>query len=196
MATMQSETAVEVTEREQSRDVIDLRTRDEQGHFLPGHTAPGPGRPRGSGSRYSQEIAEQICDAIANTNDSLRVIAKRIGVCRDTITIWRREHPDFRAALDLARQCRLEDLHDECLEIAYNEKDYLLAKQKLTELHRWMAHEGPWKHGHMVAITPPPPPQVPGDNAKLVGDNKTIEHETPLSAALKSFERMAAGEAA
>jgi transposase-like protein len=190
MATMQSETAVEVTEREKSRDVIDLRTRDETGRFLPG-CPPGPGH-----SKFNPEIAAQICDEIAGTNDPMRVIAQRVGVHRVVIQRWRQQHPEFREALDIARQCRLEDIHDECIEIADTENDPLKAKQRLAERHRWLAHEGPWKHGNMTAIAPPPPPSVPGDDAKLVGDNKTIEHETPLCAALKSFERMAAGEAA
>ena len=67
---------------------------------------------------YSPEIADLICDRIAE-GASLRQICQDATMpARSTIFVWLEEHEDFARSYTLARQIQIEDLMDEILEIA------------------------------------------------------------------------------
>jgi hypothetical protein len=67
---------------------------------------------------YSPEIAELICDRIAE-GASLRQICQDATMpAKSTIFVWLEEHEDFARSYALARQIQIEDLMDEILEIA------------------------------------------------------------------------------
>ena len=67
---------------------------------------------------YSPEIADLICDRIAE-GASLRQICQDATMpARSTIFVWLEEHEDFARLYRLARQIQIEDLMDEILEIA------------------------------------------------------------------------------
>ena len=67
---------------------------------------------------YSPEIADLICDRIAE-GASLRQICQDANMpAKSTIFVWLEEHEDFARSYALARQIQIEDLMDEILEIA------------------------------------------------------------------------------
>ena len=67
---------------------------------------------------YSPEIADLICDRIAE-GASLRQICQDANMpAKSTIFVWLEEHEDFARSYSLARQIQIEDLVDEILEIA------------------------------------------------------------------------------
>src|ERR1700747_650797 len=67
---------------------------------------------------YSPEIADLICDRIAE-GASLRQICQDATMpARSTIFVWLEEHEDFARLYTLARQMQIGDLMDEILEIA------------------------------------------------------------------------------
>jgi hypothetical protein len=67
---------------------------------------------------YSPEIADLICDRIAE-GASLRQICQDATMpAKSTIFVWLEEHEDFARLYSLARQLQIEDLVDEILEIA------------------------------------------------------------------------------
>jgi hypothetical protein len=67
---------------------------------------------------YSPEIADLICDRIAE-GASLRQICQDANMpARSTIFVWLEEHEGFARSYTLARQIQIEDLMDEILEIA------------------------------------------------------------------------------
>ena len=67
---------------------------------------------------YNPEIANLICDRIAE-GASLRQICQDATMpARSTIFVWLEEHEDFARLYRLARQLQIEDLVDEILEIA------------------------------------------------------------------------------
>jgi hypothetical protein len=94
------------------RDVIDVATKHET---LP---APQEQNVGGAPSIYSAEVASAICERIA-AGESVRSIARSPGMpSRATIYRWVVKNEDFRAAYALAMRCRIDDMADECLEIA------------------------------------------------------------------------------
>jgi plasmid stabilization system protein ParE len=64
--------------------------RDGQGHYLPGHTTPGPGRD----TLYSDAIAQVICDKIAK-GVTRAAAAEAAGISRETLQDWMRERDAF-----------------------------------------------------------------------------------------------------
>jgi hypothetical protein len=74
--------------------------------------------PRRQRHDYSPEIADLICDHIAE-GASLRQICQDPNMpARSTVFVWLEEHQDFARSYTLARQIQIEDLMDEILEIA------------------------------------------------------------------------------
>ena len=75
---------------------------------------PKLGRP----SSYSEELAEDICERLAN-GESLRAICSEEGwPSTTTVKRWLRAREDFRAQYALAREEQAEALFDEIVDIA------------------------------------------------------------------------------
>ncbi len=73
---------------------------------------------RGRPSNYSTEIAETICDRLAE-GESLRVICGDAGMPnRSTVFRWLDRNEEFRREYAIARECLAETLMDEIIRIA------------------------------------------------------------------------------
>jgi hypothetical protein len=73
---------------------------------------------RGRSSGYSAEIAETICDRLAN-GESLRAICADPGMpAKATVCRWLARNQEFRRSYAFARRCRAEEMMDEIMEIA------------------------------------------------------------------------------
>lgn len=53
--------------------------------------------------KYKPEYVE-IALAIMSEGFSLKVLAKKLGVARQTISVWRKEHPKFDEAIELGKE--------------------------------------------------------------------------------------------
>ncbi len=82
-------------------------------------TAPKKmGAPKGSGSKYTEEIAEQICDLVSN-GVNLRKVCRMDGMPSwRTVYNWVVEKPDFASRLARARELGYDSLAEEALEIS------------------------------------------------------------------------------
>ena len=75
---------------------------------------------------YSAEIAETICERLAN-GESLRAICAHPAMpAKATVFRWLAANQEFRRSYAFARQCQAQDLAFEILEIADDStRDYL-----------------------------------------------------------------------
>lgn len=129
--------------------------------------------PAGRPSEYKPEIAEQICQLIAD-NYRLRQIEQMDGMpARPTIRRWLAQHEEFRIQYARAREELADDMADEILEIADDGRNDWVERQgrggeiftaldteavmrsKLRcDQRRWlMSKIVPRKYGDKVAIT-------------------------------------------
>lgn len=76
------------------------------------------GAPKGSGSKYTEEIADTICDLVSN-GVNLRKVCRMEGMpAWRTVYDWVVDKPDFAARLARAREMGYDSLAEEALEIA------------------------------------------------------------------------------
>jgi len=76
------------------------------------------GAPKGSGSKYTEELADQICDLVSN-GVNLRKVCRMEGMPSwRTIYDWVVARPDFAARLARARELGYDALAEEALEIS------------------------------------------------------------------------------
>lgn len=69
---------------------------------------------------YSEELANEICDAISTTNKSVKKLCKlnKHWPSHETIFRWRRLNGHFCDQYTRAKQCQIETLVDDIIEIA------------------------------------------------------------------------------
>lgn len=144
----------------------------------------GPGRP----SSYTQEIADAICERIAD-GESLR------GICRaddmpNKVTVWRwlDAHPDFCTQYARAREMQAEGFFEEIVEIAddgrrdYQETeegaalvdhDHIQRAKLRVDARKWVAARmAPKKYGEPSKTAAAEPEVKP---PKLIDKNADIE---------------------
>jgi hypothetical protein len=75
---------------------------------------PKLGRP----SKFSQDLADQICDEISTSNKGLSFICKKLNLAPSTVYLWLKENKTFSEQYAHAREAQADFLADEILEIA------------------------------------------------------------------------------
>jgi len=89
-----------------------------KGALTPASAPKKMGAPKGSGSKYSEEIADQICDLVSN-GVNLRKVCRMEGMpAWRTVYDWVVARPEFAARLARAREMGYDALAEEALEIA------------------------------------------------------------------------------
>ena len=76
------------------------------------------GAPKGSGSKYTEELAEQICELVSNGVNLREVCRMEIMPSWRTVYNWVVERPYFASRLARARELGYDSLAEEALEIA------------------------------------------------------------------------------
>src|SRR5205807_2115872 len=90
---------------------------------------PSTKNPRRARHEYNPEIADMICDRIAE-GQSLRQICRDPNMpARSTIFGWLEEHQEFAKRYSLARRIQIEDLLEEILEIADDSSNDWIERQ-------------------------------------------------------------------
>lgn len=162
------------------------------------------GAPKGSGSKYTEEIADRICSLVAN-GVNLRVVCRMEGMpAWRTVYDWVVARPDFAARLAHARDLGYDALAEEALDIAntpvmgfkkvYSSggdkdedsmtvtEDDMLGHRKLqieTRL-KLLACWNPKKYGNKVAVG--------GDEGNPIKIEAEVQAQELLGALLKNIE--------
>jgi hypothetical protein len=127
------------------------------------------GRP----SKYSQDIADEICDLISSTSHGLQKICDSDDKfpSAKTVYAWLREHEDFRNNYARARECQADLLADEIIHIAdtfvvgqktvskatgleITEGDTVDRSRLMVDARKWKASKlAPKKYGDKLDVT-------------------------------------------
>lgn len=156
------------------------------------------GAPKGSGSKYTEELADQICDLVSN-GVNLRKVCRMEGMPSwRTVYDWVVAHPDFAARLARAREMGYDALAEEALEISntpvMGQKQVMGDKSTYTTVEDMLGHRklqietrlkllacwDPKKYGNKV--------QLGGDADNPVKIEAEVQAEKLLGALLKNVE--------
>ena len=156
------------------------------------------GAPKGSGSKYTEEIADQICDLVSN-GVNLRKVCRMEGMpAWRTVYDWVVARPDFAARLARAREMGYDALAEEALEISntpvLGQKQVMSDKATYTTVEDMLGHRklqietrlkllacwDPKKYGNKV--------QLGGDADNPVRIEAEVQAEKLLGAILKNVE--------
>ena len=156
------------------------------------------GAPKGSGSKYTEEIADQICDLVSN-GVNLRSVCRMDGMPSwRTVYNWVVEKPDFASRLARARELGYDALAEEALEISntpvMGQKQVMGDKSTYTTVEDMLGHRklqietrlkllacwDPKKYGNKV--------QLGGDADNPVKIEAEVQAEKLLGAMLKNVE--------
>ena len=162
------------------------------------------GAPKGSGSKYTEELSDRICNLVAN-GVNLRVVCRMDGMpAWRTVYDWVVAHPDFAARLAHARDLGYDALAEEALDISNTPvvglkkvfmsgadkakdsmtvtEDDMLGHRKLqieTRL-KLLACWNPKKYGNKVAVG--------GDEGNPIKIEAEMQAQELLGALLKNIE--------
>jgi len=156
------------------------------------------GAPKGSGSKYTEEIADQICDLVSN-GVNLRKVCRMEGMpAWRTVYDWVVARPEFAARLARAREMGYDALAEEALEISntpvLGQKQVMSDKATYTTVEDMLGHRklqietrlkllacwDPKKYGSKV--------QLGGDADNPVKIEAEVQAEKLLGAMLKNVE--------
>ncbi len=162
------------------------------------------GAPKGSGSKYTEEIADRICDLVSNGVNLRRVCRMEGMPAWRTVYDWVVARPDFAARLARAREMGYDSLAEEALEISntphlgqkkvfssgagedddsmtVTEEDMLGHRKLQIETRlKLLAVWDPKRYGNKV--------QVGGDAENPIKIEAEVQAENLLSAVLKNVE--------
>jgi len=74
-------------------------------------------------TKFSQELADKICEMISNSAHGLRKICDDNNISYAIIKVWLKTNPEFLAQYEKAKQDQCDVLADEILAIADNKDD-------------------------------------------------------------------------
>ena len=156
------------------------------------------GAPKGSGSKYTEELADRICDLVSN-GVNLRKVCRMDGMpAWRTVYDWVVEKPDFAARLARAREMGFDALAEEALEISntpmLGQKQVMGDKSTFTTVEDMLGHRklqietrlkllavwDPKRYGNKV--------QLGGDGGAPIKVEAQVEADTYLAAILKNTE--------
>jgi hypothetical protein len=156
------------------------------------------GAPKGSGSKYTEELADRICDLVSN-GVNLRKVCRMEGMPSwRTVYDWVVAHPDFAARLARAREMGFDALAEEALEISntpmMGQKQVMGDKSTFTTVEDMLGHRklqietrlkllavwDPKRYGNKV--------QLGGDGGSPIKIEAQVEADTYLAALLTNVE--------
>ena len=137
-----------------------------------------PPRGRGRPTLYSPELIEEFCGLITDGMTIDRACGKAGMPSKRTIKYWLKRHPEFRREFEESVQFRNECWLDDNIDMAADVTGAPTADRKLICDQRWKRYNGMALKGLK--------PET-GDNAKLVGESKIVEHD-PVFGQLYQWE--------
>ena len=117
---------------------------------------------RGRPTKYSQEIANQICSIISTSHKSLRTVSRDVGVDVSNILRWINDNKEFREQYTRAKEEQADYLVEEMIDISeHTEEDHtpftganVIQRDRLrVETRKWIASKlKPKKYGDKLDI--------------------------------------------
>ena len=156
------------------------------------------GAPKGSGSKYTDDIADRICDLVSNGVNLRRVCRMEGMPAWRTVYDWVVARPDFAARLARARDMGYDALAEEALEISntpvMGQKQVMGDKATYTTVEDMLGHRklqietrlkllacwDPRRYGNKV--------QLGGDADNPIKVEAEVQAEKLLGAMLKNTE--------
>ena len=156
------------------------------------------GAPKGSGSKYTEEVADRICDLVSNGVNLRRVCRMEGMPAWRTVYDWVVARPDFAARLARARELGFDAIAEEALEISntpvMGQKQVMGDKSTYTTVEDMLGHRklqietrlkllacwDPKKYGNKV--------QLGGDADNPVRIEAEVQAERLLAALTKNVE--------
>lgn len=83
----------------------------------------------GAPTKYSQELADKVCELIANSSHGLRKICEDNDISYTSIKRWLRDNAEFCTQYEKAKQEQCDFLADEIIAIADNRDGDLLSTE-------------------------------------------------------------------
>lgn len=120
---------------------------------------------RGGQTLYTQALADQICERIAN-GETLRAICRDIGISWTTAYAWRAERPEFAERIARAREHGFDAIAEDTIEMIdekpartatqFGERvdpgDVAWQKNRVEQRLKLLAKWDPKRYGEKVAI--------------------------------------------
>lgn len=118
--------------------------------------------------KYTEELADKICDEIASSSRGLAFICAKLNVSPSTVFKWLSEHKDFAERYARAREAQADYMADEILEIADDDahdtirtekgdienKEWVNRSRLKVEARKWVASKlKPKKYGDKLDLT-------------------------------------------
>lgn len=110
-------------------------------------------RPRGGQTTYTQEMADTICQRIAE-GFPLATMCREPGMpAWRTVYDWQEKHPEFAAAIARARVSGYDRIAADCLEISDGKrKDVLRDRLRVETRLKLLAKWDPRRYGELTRI--------------------------------------------
>jgi hypothetical protein len=131
------------------------------------------GRP----SKYTEELATEICAKISSTDKGIHFVAKELNISVSTIFEWLIKYPDFSEKYTRARQLQTEFMREQMIEVSnHRDEDHtpftganVIQRDKLiVETLKWqMSKLNPKKYGDKIDVT--------SDGEKLAQNNVVVK---------------------
>ena len=102
------------------RPMDEMNTYPDHRHGVPKGRFLGTPNMNGPPSRYSLELAKEICTVIATSTCTLRQLCEQFNIPMSTLFLWLNTHQEFQDLYYSARTTQQEIRADEILEIADN----------------------------------------------------------------------------
>jgi hypothetical protein len=156
------------------------------------------GAPKGSGSKYTEELSEQICDLVSN-GVNLRKVCRMDGMPSwRTVYDWVVARPEFAARLARARELGYDSLAEEALEISntpvMGQKQVMGDSKTFTTVEDMLGHRKLQIETRLKLLAVWDPKRY-GNKLELAGDPKNplkmevqVEADGFLAAIMKNAE--------
>ena len=113
--------------------------------------ATKPKKKQGRPTKFTQELADTICERMAN-GESLRSICREIGLLPSTVIMWMNHNKAFFEQYAQARQKQADSYADMILDEAFNSHDAQIGRLRVDAL-KWVASKlAPKRYGDKVEV--------------------------------------------
>lgn len=113
--------------------------------------ATKPKKKQGRPTKFTQELADLICERMAN-GETLRSICRDIGFLPSTVIMWTNSNKAFFEQYTQARQKQADSYADMILDEAFNSHDAQIGRLRVDAL-KWVASKlAPKRYGDKVEV--------------------------------------------
>lgn len=113
--------------------------------------ATKPKKKQGRPTKFTQELADTICERMAN-GETMRSICREIDIPPSTVIEWTMNNKSFSEQYTQARQKQADSYADMILDEAFNSHDAQIGRLRVDAL-KWVASKlAPKRYGDKVEV--------------------------------------------